>query len=204
MDKFSIIIPTLWKSNRTHTLINDLEMCDAVGEIIIIDNAQNSKHYRDWSKAQIIVPDENLFVAGSWNIGVGLAKFNNIALCNDDINFHTSIFSSFINFGIPGIIGQASENYHNDYSYSMPTLSNMPAIRPWGWGCLIFLQKTFWKNIPEQLRIWHNDDWLVKFNPASKLVLHNFSIRTEMSTTSDLQEFSYIKQQDTEYWNTLQ
>ena len=39
MVKYSVIIPTLWKSNRTRKLILDLVECQYVDEIIIIDNS---------------------------------------------------------------------------------------------------------------------------------------------------------------------
>jgi glycosyltransferase involved in cell wall biosynthesis len=39
MVKYSVIIPTLWKSDRTNKLISDLRECMYVDEIIVIDNA---------------------------------------------------------------------------------------------------------------------------------------------------------------------
>ena len=38
MDKYTVVIPTLFKSNRTNKLLTDLHECEYVGEIIIINN----------------------------------------------------------------------------------------------------------------------------------------------------------------------
>ena len=38
MDKYTIVIPTLWKSNRINKLLFDLIKCEYVDEIILIDN----------------------------------------------------------------------------------------------------------------------------------------------------------------------
>ena len=43
--KFSIIIPTLWKSERIHQLLLDLIKCEFVDEIILIDNANKFFDY---------------------------------------------------------------------------------------------------------------------------------------------------------------
>ena len=39
MDKYTVIIPTLWKSNRIGKLLFSLIECEFVDEIILIDNA---------------------------------------------------------------------------------------------------------------------------------------------------------------------
>jgi hypothetical protein len=203
MDKFSVIIPTVWKSKRIHTLLEDLIKCKSVGEIILIDNNnQFHKYYETLAKTKVIIPEKNMFVYESWNFGIRSSKYNNIVLCNDDINFNTIIFDMFIQSNIIGIIGQASDNYHHEYNQN-PVLAPMIGIRPWGWGCLIFLKKEYWKDIPEDLKIWYGDDWLVKFNPITKYTLHNFSIKTEMSSTSDLQEFNPVKEQDKIIWEKI-
>ena len=203
MDKFSVVIPTLWKSKRIHTLLQDLISCDSVGEIILIDNSNKFKQYYDiLSKTKVIIPSQNMFVSESWNFGIRSAKYDNIALCNDDINFNSNIFDMFLQSDIIGVVGQASDNYHYDYSQN-PIITPMIGTRPWGWGCLIFLKKEYWKEVPESLRVWYGDDWLVKFNPISKYTLHNFAIKTEMSSTSDLEEFNPIKEQDKIAWQQI-
>lgn len=202
-NKFSVIIPTLWKSSRIHKLLDNLINCESVGEIILIDNSNQFKqHYDLLPKTKVIIPSQNMFVSESWNFGIRSSKYTNIALCNDDINFDTHIFKILLQSKIVGIIGQASDNYHYDYNQNL-MITPMIGTRPWGWGCLIFLNKEYWKEVPENLKVWYGDDWLVKFNPISKYTLHNFSIKTEMSSTSDLEEFNTIKQQDKLVWEQI-
>ena len=54
MGKFSIVIPTLWKSNRTKQLLSDLSECEYVDEIIVIDNEYDG--YQD-TKVEKIRPN---------------------------------------------------------------------------------------------------------------------------------------------------
>lgn len=200
MVKYSIIIPTLWNSKRTEQLLNDLINSEFVDEIIIIDNAQHKSPELKHSKIKHIKNEENVYVAKSWNMGVHESKNEHIAILNDDINFNTNIFE--ITQNIEGFIGQASNNYHIDYNEN-PFLTPLPQIRPWGWGCLIITQKKYWIDIPEELKVWYNDDFITQLNPAPKWVLNNFTIKTEMSTTGDRPEFNKIKEEDGIHWQKI-
>ena len=54
--------------------------------------------------------------------------------------------------------------------------------------------------IPENIRIWHGDDYLVQLNnevTKNSYVIDNVPIFTKMSVTSDLPEFEEIKNIDT-------
>ena len=95
MDKYSVIIPTLWKSDRTKKLLSDLNECEYVDEIIIIDNTGTEE--RDilptiYPKLRMVSKGKNIYVNPAWNLGVELAKNDLIALVNDDINFDTNVF----------------------------------------------------------------------------------------------------------------
>jgi hypothetical protein len=200
---FSIIIPTLWKSNRIHQLLRDLISCEFVDEIILIDNAgKYFEYYEALDKVKLIQVKENIYVSPAWNLGVEIAKNEHIAICNDDINFNPNIFKLFLVNEVEGIVGQSSDNYNKAYD-EIPRLSKLQGIRPWGWGSLILTQKKYWIPIPEQLKVWYNDDFMIQINPCSKWVLHNFTILTEMSTTSDLVEFNPIKENDRIEWEKI-
>lgn len=200
---FSVVIPTLWKSKRIFQLIDDLEENNIISQIILIDNSNKKENYRNWKKTSIFIPPSNLFVAASWNTGVKLCTNENICICNDDINFDTKIFEIISNLNIKGIIGQAYENYNRNYSGDI-SISELNYSRPMGWGCLLFTKKDLWRDIPEQLRVWYNDDWMIRFNPATKYVMYNYTIFGEMSVSGDSQEFSEIKKQDLIHWQNIQ
>lgn len=205
-DLYSVIIPTLWRSQKIHKLIKDLSDCALVGEIIIIDNNKGFyNHYPSIFKGKIIGPDENLFVGPAWNLGVSVAKYNNIALCNDDINFDTSIFKDLLPFIDLGFIGMGGDNYKIDNFNGLGIkISLLKGLRPYGWGCLILFKNNLWKKIPEELKIWFTDDWIIKYNPCKKYILDNFSIKTDMSTTSGSDEFFVTRSGDSVYWDSLE
>jgi hypothetical protein len=198
MNKYSIVIPTLWKSNRTEQLIRDLNECEFVDEIIIIDNTNTDEWDRTYRKIRTVSKGENIYVNPAWNWGIELAKNECIALCNDDINFDPNIFGVItkdilLEFGI---IGQSEFNYKGKNS-DEPILEKWNGkVRDWGWGCLIMFDKKNWIEIPDDIKIWYGDDYIFKCNLAQKSTLKNFNIETEMSTTSDEYIWNERKEQD--------
>lgn len=203
MSKYSVIIPTLWKSNRIHQLLKDLIDSEFVDEIILIDNASKyNEYYEVLDKVKLVQVEENIYVSPAWNLGVEIAKNEHIAICNDDVNFNPNVFELFLQNEIEGIVGQSSQNYNRNYN-DVPFLTQLNGIRPWGWGSLIITQKKYWIPIPDQLKVWYNDDFMTEINPHPKWILNEFTIVTEMSTTSDLAEFNPIKEQDKIEWEKI-
>jgi hypothetical protein len=196
--KYSIIIPTLWKSKRTDKLLKDLEDCIYVDEIIIIDNASIYETDRTIGKIRMVSKGENIYVNPAWNLGIKIAKNDLVALVNDDINFDTTIFGVITKDILSefGIIGQSEFNYKVNNS-DEPILEKWTGkVRDWGWGCLIMFDKQNWIDIPDDIKIWYGDDFIFKCNPSTKSTLKNFNIETEMSTTSDETEWDVIKKED--------
>lgn len=204
MDKFSIVIPTLWKSTRIYKLINDLIQCDNVDEIILIDNSNEYYKHFDFKpeKINLITPNSNMYVNPSWNYGVEISKNSFVALLNDDINFDVSIFNFFNFYKLDryGIIGMDSTNYSTE--------KNEPKIikesrtkgkylpQRYGWGCMIIFDKKYWLNIPDNIKIWFGDDFIRNLNKSPISYLTDFKIETDMSTTSDEPIWNEQKQID--------
>ena len=195
--KWSVIIPTLWKSDRIHQLLTDLNSCDEVGEIILIDNAfgepitlDKVKHYR---------LRENIFVNPAWNLGVTLANNEHIALINDDVNFDTNVFSWLLTQDY-GTCGMAWENYNikDKRNYQLFELKE----RPYGWGCAIFTSKSDYNMINETLKIACGDEWLIKFS-KKPMILRGLKIESEISTTSNLQEYGHQQYLDNQLWHIM-
>lgn len=197
--KYSVIIPTLWKSKRIHKLLWDLIKCDYVDEIILIDNAgKYFEYYEALDKVKLVQVKENIYVNPAWNLGIKIAKNELVALVNDDINFDTTIFGVITKDILSefGIIGQSEFNYKANNS-DEPILEKWTGkVRDWGWGCLIMFDKTNWIDIPDNIKIWYGDDFIFKCNPSTKSTLKNFNIETEMSTTSDEKEWDERKKED--------
>jgi hypothetical protein len=199
MGKYSVIIPTLWKSNRIGKLLFDLIKCEFVDEIILIDNAGKFfENFEALDKVRLVQVGENIYVNPAWNLGVKLAKNNSIALVNDDINFNPNVFGVITNDILLeyGIIGQSEYNYKGNNT-DEPILEKWNGkIRDWGWGCLIMFDKQNWIDIPDDIKIWYGDDYIFKCNLSTKSTMKNFNIETEMSTTSDEGVWNSVKEQD--------
>ena len=198
MGKFSIVIPTLWKSDRTKKLLSDLIECEYVDEIIIIDNTLTDVTDNTVGKIRTVSFGENIYVNPAWNWGIHHAKNASIALINDDINFNPNIFGVITNDILLeyGIIGQSEYNYKGNNT-DEPILEKWNGkIRDWGWGCLIMFDKQNWMDIPDDIKIWYGDDYIFKCNTSTKSTMKNFNIETEMSTTSDEPIWDERKKED--------
>jgi hypothetical protein len=191
---FSVIIPTMWRSPRIIKLVEDLCASEFVGEVIIIDN--NTTEYRPLplnAKYDIHLMAENIYVNPAWNYGVERAQFDNILICNDDINFNPSFLGIYDDsLQHVGIIGMAFENYQlkADHNIHLKPMKE----RPYGWGCLMLIHKSKYTPIPDDLLIANGDDWLAEH--ATPFVLHGLSLQSEISTTSRMEEFGMIQHTD--------
>ena len=84
---FSVVIPTLWKSDKIFKLLDDLENCPLINDIVLINNTPEfAPDIEKYNKINLYTPKENLYVNPSWNLGVGLAKNELVCLINDDVN----------------------------------------------------------------------------------------------------------------------
>ena len=199
MGKFSIVIPTLWKSNRTKKLLSDLQECEYVDEIIVIDNTLTEFSDTQIGKMRVVSFGENIYVNPAWNWGMHNAKNECIALLNDDINFNPNIFEVITEDVLNqfGIIGMGEGNYKSLNISGDPILEVWkPGVNDWGWGCFIMLNKKDWIEIPDNIKIWYGDNIIKDVNPTPKAVLRNFRVDTEMSTTSDEPIWNERKEED--------
>jgi glycosyltransferase involved in cell wall biosynthesis len=117
MEKFSVIIPTIWASEYTTPLLEELSNCEMVGEIILIDNTDYilyPKQGWDFDKVQLVKEMKNTYVNPAWNKGVSIAKYDYVTICNDDILFNPNEYfyymSQALNLLDAGFIGSHSQN----------------------------------------------------------------------------------------------
>ena len=181
MKKISIVIPTLQKNiEMLNNLVRNLETDEAVSEILVIDNS--CKGYTlECAKLRVIVPEENLFVNPSWNLGVKEAKEEVVALLNDDVTLPYSFCSRVIEKMTPdmGIVG-----FHRDFIDNIPQVMPIPDSteltlekatgRCGFFGITMFFYKTSYVEIPEDIKIFWGDDWLYYQN--KKLKRENYFI----------------------------
>jgi hypothetical protein len=198
---FSVIIPTLWKSDKIKPLIQSLIDCEMVNDIFIVSNERNpleNEYNPMWisnNKVNIYCAKENFYVNYSWNWGVNCVPMKNIAILNDDIIIDTNVFS-FLNDKLTdvGIVGMCFENYVLKQSVSM----NLTDVveRPYGFGCAMFIHKSNYVDIPFDLKIACGDDYLIKYAKGKAKKLYGCKIESDISTTTRLPEFGMIQFED--------
>lgn len=187
---FTCVIPTIWKSPRIIDLVRDLCRCTSVGEVIVIDNDhKNAKglytNTNVHAKLRIIEMKENIYVNQAWNLGVHEAKYDDIALVNDDVNFNAEVFKIFDEEGslkaLKGAVGMSSEAYKKlvaDEEFRVVLRGNIH----YGWGCVIMINRENYVRIPNDLLIWCGDNYMAQKIPV--YTLYGLKVHTEMSTSS--------------------
>ena len=209
MSKVSAIIPTLWKAKEfTDHLVDVLIEDESVGEIIIIDNAPADFSY-DNEKVVMLRQEENLYVNPSWNLGVEESYYDKFIIFNDDIiipyNFVFELESMLTpDKGVIGIDATSVIEVDNFSIKNVTFLDRKIDLKPikersWGFGITLAGHRNSYYKIPESIRIWYGDDYLVKVNKEHhkiNYIVDDLPIFTMMSTTSDLEEFEDIKNID--------
>jgi hypothetical protein len=203
IDKFTVIIPTMWYSDKIERSLIELEECKEVDEIIIIDNNTKLKptYLNTITKLKYLPQDSNIFVNPAWNLGVEESKNKYICIANDDIVFNTDIFTFIRSYIHTGIYGMWTGNYYKE-NIELPYEVEVAIDRNWGWGCLLFLHKDNWVPIDSRLRIACGDDFLIKFVKGGAFKIKNMDIEYKtISVTSTRYEFFNIQQQDIQIWS---
>jgi len=206
----SIIIPTMQKNNVIlNLLLDELVCCDCIDEIVLIDNSCNGYNYNS-EKIKLIIPENNLYVNSSWNLGVKVSKNEYIGILNDDIifpkNFFEQVFEFLKNNQNIGIIGldtivKTPESKFNSYPENSNVYFSQTDIRENCFGSAMFMKKENYFNIPENLRIWFGDDYLFEKNIEKgfrNYKIINADIKHIHSNTCKSEEFSEIIKKDIE------
>lgn len=173
---FSIVIPTMWKSDLTTDLIYKYNSSELIKEIIIIDNNPTErKSFPRTSKIKIITNDKNNFVNPSWNLGYTLSKYK-VILSNDDIKIdNLEKILTLLNETKYDVVGvQINSNKSDIYieEFNQEPTNNF--------GCFLYVKK--YTYIPEMYKIWAGDNFLID-NSEKVGILINSTISTTKSET---------------------
>jgi glycosyltransferase involved in cell wall biosynthesis len=201
---FTVVIPTIWSSDKIYESVALLNSSYAVGEIIIINNRPEAcKKKLEGEKVREFVFETNQYVNPSWNFGVSQAKFEKICILNDDVLLEDMVLH-FMTLRLEeswvGLVGLSKSCYdlsdaHKDYRERNWHLEQI-AVRNRGFGCALFIKKENYVPIPEDLKIWFGDDWLVKKLDGKVFRLHGGKIWADMSQSVDNPAFKQIVDQD--------
>jgi hypothetical protein len=158
---FTVVIPTMWRPDTFEEQLNSLCCSEYVDEIILINNDKNitpSFNILNHKKILHVNPSENLVVYPSWNLGVFLSNNNNICLLNDDILFDMDVFKFMSNHKDKHLCGLSMYNQNEDFKLLEAN------ERTHGFGCMMFLRKDTYSNIPHDLLVYFGDDYLFHMN----------------------------------------
>jgi hypothetical protein len=201
---YSVIIPTLWKCDRLKETLTELDSHPLVGEILLFDNTTNEIPITNLPKLKHILEGRNTYVTSPWNKGALMAQYNKLLVLNDDNWIDWNILYSLSDFITEevGLIGMDEKNHHmteTNYEIGLEPIEH----RNGGYGCVLFVHKNSWIPIPEEMKIWGQDDWLFVKNRnygKQNYKLVNFKVNGSVSLTVDSlsndAEINQIKQND--------
>ena len=176
---FSVVIPTMWRSDKISDLLKKYQSSKLVKEIIIIDNDPSQKiDLRKYKKVKYYTEGKNIFVNPAWNIG-NLLSSHNLILSNDDIIIDN--VDEVLNliktsdFDIVGVrLGEKTDNFRINEIRMFPKNH---------YGSFMYIKNYF--HVPNTIKIWFGDD-LQFDNNQKKGVLVNAGINSNDSQTVNL------------------
>lgn len=211
---FSIIIPTMWRVSEFLNDLRSLNECELVGEIILINNDIKMTPYsfsiQNYSKLIEIKTPKNMYINPAWNLGVRCAKYNKIAIKNDDTFFDyfktLNAVEKELNTedSVIGTYLQHDKNIIRTTNEKDIVFNEIPK-RDIGFGCCIFLNKQSYIPINEKILIWYGDDFITESYTKRGLKIKTISginIHGYVSATVDhFPELITIKYEDERLWN---
>lgn len=191
----------MWRFTPFHTFVRDLDRFEMVDEILLIDNA--SSHHWSYSntghnlkKIRLITQEQNIFVNPAWNLGVREARNEKLCILNDDLIFDLRVFYRVMDYLADektGVIGLAPGDYP-DITKQPKLVDGKIDVIPWdgqhlwGFGMLMFMNKSTWEPIPEELKLFYGDNWIFDGNQQAgriNYIITNSLFFTPYSVTSN-------------------
>jgi len=164
---YSVVIPTMWKYPKFVEFLNDLLEFADVGEVLLINNNIDDMPPLPIShpKLRTFTYGINIGVNPAWNLGVAESKYDKICIANDDVVFDQKMFRRVDTVLGPdsGVVGICPGIKDFDQP---PFETGLCQIVPWsgqhtyGFGCLMFVHKSWWIPIPDGLKIYYGDNWI--------------------------------------------
>jgi hypothetical protein len=197
---FSVICPTMWRFDPFRVFLRDLDHFDQVDEILLIDNnasdAWSPSHGHNFKKLRVLTQEQNIFVNPAWNLGVREARNEMLCIMNDDLIFDLRTFyrvGSYLTDPKVGVIGLAPGDYP-DITKQPKLVDGKIDIIPWkdhhlwGFGMLMFLNKSTWEPIPDELKLYYGDNWIFdghRLAGRTNYLITNSLMYTPYSVTSN-------------------
>ena len=197
-----LVIPTMW---RAPIILDSLEVyasSDSIGKIILVDNDSSRRPELEefiFNRLTIIDHGHNVYVNPAWNAGVALCDSEVIGIVNDDILIDDQFFEviKLLDWSSRGgidIIGLGRSEAIEGVEISRVSISKDKALgsQVQTFGAGMFMPRKNYKTIPEQLKIWFGDDYLVHANPNTFVAKSSFIAGTMSGTIRALGKDSEI------------
>lgn len=197
--KFSIVIPTMWRYTPFVNFLKELVDFHLVDEIILIDNDSSRTPTTDdilsHEKIKYYNFGKNIFVNPAWNFGVSVSKNKHICILNDDVDFDLRLFSRVNKFlnnesGVLGLCPGRPEFSQPGFTNGMIDIVPWNGIHTFGFGCLMFIHKDTWIDIPNGLDIYFGDNWIfdtaLARHKSNYLITNMFHYTPYASTTKEI------------------
>lgn len=191
----SVVIPTMWRANQfLFPMLQYLDLVKEVGEVIIIDN--DKQYYPDslmdyCRKISYYENEKNIYFNPSVNLGFSLAKHDIVCILNDDVIFDPRIFK-YISENMTedmGLVTPLSDYFNKpldgEFDYSKLFMTSI--IQKDGFGCVMFLHKKNFVEIPSELTQHFGDAFMLATqvkNGRENFTLHNWNVYTPMRVTT--------------------
>ncbi|MGY5765711.1 glycosyltransferase family 2 protein [Brachybacterium sp. DNPG3] len=194
---FSVIIPTL---QRSPILDDVVRLCAAhplVLEVLVINNAPEPLSW-DSPRVRVLDQGENIFVNPAWNLGVRESRGEFLAIVNDDVTFAPQAFdivARALRRRLYGVIGPDRSAFSGGAGKERVTLARTSGTI-FGFGVFMCLRREDYLPVPEQMRIWGGDDWLISTARRPPGAILGVPFETEMSTTSGSPEIQALREQE--------
>lgn len=191
-NKYSVVIPTMWYSDRLYKMLNVYQNECRISEIIIIDNNPKNKQRKiSGRKIKIYSRGENIYVNPAWNWGVSLAENENVILANDDITIGAVDLMKSLSYLHTSSFELVGVDYNNTRKSGILKIQESKR-KEYGFGCFMYVKKSRYIQLPYDLKIWRGDFLLHKHLKTG--VISGIYIDTDMSTT--VNKFNDVAKQD--------
>lgn len=227
MGNYTVVIPTMWRYEPFLSFLKDLDNCPRVDEIILQNNDPDRTPPGLASIKKLITYSfvKNIGVNPAWNLGVRVARNNKVLILNDDIVFDLRLFDKADEFLENPLFGAAGLNPGLLECKQVPGTTGLirfeeydPVKNPnvMGFGCLILIRKDNWAPIPEGMKVYYGDNWIIDTSLMRNLDIYLISdmlFKTPFAATcKDLPDKDELMQRDGElyykykdiFWNNLQ
>ena len=207
MNKFTLVLPTMWRYAPFMDFLPDLLEHELVDEVIVFDNDPSrtpDTGILDHPKINYQCVGENIYVNPAWNKGVELSRNKFVAFISDDVIFDLRLLSRVAQVlsdkcGVIGNCPGLAE--YNQKPFKNGSINLVPWYHDhtFGFGCLMFVYKDTYLPIPDGLKLFYGDQWIFDTYMArgypnwiiTNMLFHtpHAATTTDPSTNLDIDKF---------------